>query len=93
MFKNQEILLFNGNLNVWSWICEKGSMKLNRLLKDQPKWETFCDQSREASSKWLRVNVLLILYKILMITNPSVKHAWVCCPKQAFQTGYSCCML
>ena len=26
------------------------------LLKDQPKWETFCDQSGEASSKQLRVN-------------------------------------
>jgi len=26
------------------------------LLKDQPKWETFCDQSAKASVKRLRVN-------------------------------------
>jgi len=26
------------------------------LLKDQSKWETFCDQSEEASSKRLRIN-------------------------------------
>jgi len=26
------------------------------LLKDQPKWETMCDKSLEASSKRLRIN-------------------------------------
>ena len=28
------------------------------LLRDQPKWESACDQSLEASSKLLRINEL-----------------------------------
>ena len=28
------------------------------LLRDQPKWESACDQSLEASSKWLGINEL-----------------------------------